>query len=118
MDANRIFWNNWLKNKTIDWQLGQEVSRKLREEINKKIDLVENEMCNIREENNHLSLIKEVLVKMKLLESNSEKIAWYHANEIINNLENIGTGFDKEFRNALSNLEAKIAVIKKHIGAI
>lgn len=41
--SKKEYWDEWLKNKQLDWSFGQKVSKSIKEEVEKKIDEVQRE---------------------------------------------------------------------------
>lgn len=61
---NVKFWKNWLKEKKINWELGQMVSKELNIKIENRIDEVEKENNKLRSENEKLSELKKIAKKL------------------------------------------------------
>jgi hypothetical protein len=60
----REFWEDWLKEKKLNYQIGHSVSKSLAEKIEKEIDNVKHENSRLREEHKELKEVREFLNKI------------------------------------------------------
>ncbi len=63
-ESSTEFWNNWLKQKEQDLDIGHRVSRRLNEIISEKINKAEIENKKLKEKNDDYEEIKQLLVKL------------------------------------------------------
>ncbi len=62
--SSHDFWQQWLQNKKLDYELGRRISRCLRETITGKVNEATNENVRLQSENASLVEVREVLTRL------------------------------------------------------
>jgi hypothetical protein len=104
--TNREYWENWLKQKEDDFDLGHRVSKKIRSEIKKKICSVDEENRGLKRENANLLGVKEFCEKLNI------DINGYRYES---RLEDLKKGLPKEFIEAVDIIMNGLNTIKSFI---
>lgn len=104
------YWKNWLATKNEKKELGYNVSKKLREIIERKIDTVSLENSRLRNENNRLTEIKNLL---KELGYNETYFSIYTAKDKVKaKVKEIETGIPDGLLNYLDNVIKNLNLIR------
>jgi hypothetical protein len=97
-DAEKTeYWQNWLKGRTADKDLGWRVSKAIQE----KVDQVERESDHLRRENKQLQEIKEFCEKLGVVNFHTP---WRAEDQIHNALKGVPEGFIEGLDNCIRHL--------------
>ena len=103
------FWENWLHEKKLDLKFGSYVSKSISETVKKRIDKVEHENEKLLNENKKLQKFKEILEKLGFRTWHVNN--WGFEDSLKTKLDEIKTGFSKEFKNNLNSAKKSIESI-------
>jgi hypothetical protein len=65
-DLKKRYWEDWLKEKKIDFEFGHRVSKSIKETLRLKIEEVNERNSRLEEENKELTQMKEIAEKLGL----------------------------------------------------
>ena len=106
-----LFWRNWLKTKELNYQLGHRISKELRDVIDNKMKDLERTNNHIVDENKKLNDVKRYLESTGI--NYKELSQWNTAGHVADRLNEINSGFSKEFTNILGRCKNNIEQIQQ-----
>jgi hypothetical protein len=98
-NGNISYWRNWLEEKNESKQIGNTVSRKLRELVANRIDKVERDNISLKDENEALSEVKKLLQELGITAG-----CWDVERKVRDQIENSKEALSPEFTTQLRNI--------------